>query len=274
MNQCAPNVSDNSLTCFTYQQLKSIAKNFNQTSDAKIKISRSKDVLWKRIYEKMKYKCNDELCWTNNDRMMERFRPRRPIEWYSNPREWLSNFDIHKVMIQYEKKYKTFKFLGVFPDDYDYKIFMNTCVAEELCKLDVADLLKHNKYQLGIIFNTDPHYLSGSHWVAVYINISENSEKYGFYYYDSNAQKPSTYIIKFFNQIKSQLKQKKITLKTRKEFVININTKKHQFKNTECGMFSINFIVNMLKRQNTFEMVCNSEISDDKVFKLRDKYFN
>lgn len=274
MNQCAPNVSDNSFTCFTYQQLKSIAKKFNQTSDEKIKISKRKDVLWKKIYEKMKYKCNDELCWANNDKMVERFRPKRPIEWHSNPREWLSNFDIHKVMVQYEKKYNTFKFLGVFPDDYDYKIFMNTCVAEELCKLDVAGLLKENKYQLGMVFNTDPHYLGGSHWVAIYANINDSSYKYGFYYYDSNAQEPSKYIIKLFNQIRAQLKTKKTRTKTGKEFKISINNNKHQFKNTECGMFSMNFIINMLKRKSTFEKVCNSKTSDDEVFKLREKYFN
>jgi len=144
------------------------------------------------------------------------------------------------------------------------------CVAEELCKLDLIDLLKDNKYQLGIVFNTDPHYLGGSHWVAVYVNIQKNSDKYGFYYYDSNAQKPSKYIIKLFNQIKSQLNKEKV----RKEFKMNINNNKHQFKNTECGMFSMNFIINMLKQKNTFKMVCNSNISDDEVFKLRNKYFN
>ena len=272
MNQCAPNVSDDSFTCFTYEQLKSIANKFNQTSDEKIKISRKKDVLWKNIYEKMKYKCNDELCWANNKKMVERFRPKRPVEWHSNPREWLSNFDIHKVMVQYEIKYKTFKFLGVFPDDYDHKIFMNTCVAEELCKLDVAELLKGNKYQLGMVFNTDPHYLGGSHWVAIYANINKSSDKYGFYYYDSNAQKPSKYIIKLFNQMKSQLKR--IKTKEAKTFKISINNSKHQFKNTECGMFSMNFLIKMLKGKNTFKMICNSETSDEEVFKLRERYFN
>lgn len=273
MNQCAPNVSDSALTCFTYKQLKSIAKNFNQSNDEKIKISRNKDVLWKQIYEKMNYKCKDELCWANNNnQLLQRFRPKRPHEWYSNPREWLSNFDIQKVMVQYEKKYRTFKFLGVFPDDYDHKIFMNTCVAEELCKLDLADLLKNNKYQLGIVFNTDPHYLSGSHWVAGYINIKKNSNKYGFYYYDSNAQKPSKYIIKLFEKIKSQLNIGKG--KEKKKFEMNINNNKHQFKNTECGMFSMHFIINMLKQKNTFEMVCNSNISDDEMFQLRNKYYN
>lgn len=271
MSQCAPSVSDNSFTCFTYQQLKSIAKRFNQTSDEKIQISRNKHTLWKRIHEKMKYRCNDELCWTNNDKMLQRFRPKRPIEWHSNPREWLSNFDIQKVMVQYEKKYKTFKFLGVFPDDYDHKIFMNTCVAEELCKLDIAALLKDKKYKLGVVFNTDPHYLGGSHWVAIYVNINESSNKYGFYYYDSNAQQPSKYIRKLFNQIESQLKTR---AKTKNMFTLNINENKHQFKNTECGMFSMNFIINMMKSANTFEIVCNRKTSDDDVFKLRKKYFN
>jgi len=270
MTQCAPSVSDSSFTCFTYKQLRSIAENFNKSSDEKVQISKIKNVLWNNIYKRMDYDCKKELCWANNNKLLQRFRPSRPKEWYSNPREWLSNFDIHKVMVQYEKKYRTFKFLGVFPDDYDHKILMNTCVAEELCKLDLIDLLKDNKYQLGIVFNTDPHYLGGSHWVAVYVNIQKNSDKYGFYYYDSNAQKPSKYIIKLFNQIKSQLNKEKV----RKEFKMNINNNKHQFKNTECGMFSMNFIINMLKQKNTFKMVCNSNISDDEVFKLRNKYFN
>ena len=87
--------------------------------------------------------------------------------------------------------------------------------------------------------------------------------------YDSNAKNPSKYIIKLFNQIKLQLKQKKT-----KTFTISINDNKHQLKNTECGMFSMNFIINMLKRKNTFEIVCNSKTSDDEVFKLREKYFN
>jgi len=35
MTQCAPSVSDSSFTCFTYKQLKSIAENFNKSSDEK-----------------------------------------------------------------------------------------------------------------------------------------------------------------------------------------------------------------------------------------------
>lgn len=277
MNQCAPDISSDTYTCFTYDQLKSIAKKFNQsikgTEDKKkIKISKNKSKLWKQIHEKMKYRCNDELCWTEGvAELKKRFRPKRPKEWYSNPREWLSNFDIQNVMVQYEKKYKTFKFLGVFPDDYDHKIFMNTCVAEELCKLDLKDLLKSNRYQFGVVFNTDPHYLGGSHWVAVYINVNRNSKKYGFYYYDSNAQSPSKYVVKLFNQVKLQVKD---INKDKDKFVMNINKNKHQFKNTECGMFSMDFIINMLKPKNTFDTVCNRKITDDDVFKLRDEYFN
>ena len=273
MSQCAPDIDSNSDTCFTYKQLQSIAKKFNSTAAAKTKISisKKKDVLWNQIHKQMKYKCNnDESCWTDDNKLLQQFRPKKPKEWNSNPREWLSNFDIQKVMIQYEKKYKTFKFLGVFPDDYDHKIFMNTCVAEELCNLDINDLLKNNKYQLGTIFNTDPHYLGGSHWVAVYVNTDKKSNKYGFYYYDSNAQQPSKYIVKLYNEIKSQLEHNTKS----KNFAIHINDNKHQFKNTECGMFSMDFIINMLKRTNTFKMVTGRNISDDDVFKLRNKYYN
>ena len=50
------------------------------------------------------------------------------------------------------------------------------------------------------------------------------------------------------------------------------NKKRHQFKNSECGVYSINFIENMLEGK-TFNQYCNSNIPDDKMNKLRKKYY-
>ena len=272
--QCSPEVSveEGNFTCFTYDQLKSIAAKHNKRASKKdrIVVSRNKKQLWININNKMKNVCkNDESCWIQDEKVLEeRFRPDHPKEWIKQPRTWLSNFDIQSVLTQYERKYPTFKQLGVFPRNYGDTI-MNQCVAEELCELDVVKLLRNNKYQLGIVFNTDPHYMSGSHWVAVYINTSPKSDKFGFYFYDSNADKPFSDVIKLYEAVKSQIQNT-----TKKTFDIHVNDVKHQFKNTECGMFSIYFIVEMLKKNNKFQQVIKQKIDDDKVFKLRKRFFN
>lgn len=272
--QCSPaSTDDDNFTCFNYDQLKKIAINYNkEQSDKrnKIVVSRDKKKLWKSIHKKMKAKCkDDESCWIDKPEVIAtQFRPKAPLEWKRNPRTWLSNFDIDRVLKQYEKKYPTFVQVGVFPRNYD-DVVMGRCVSQELCDLDVNELLKRGQYQLGIVFNLDPHYMSGSHWVAVYVNINSKSPKFGFYYYDSNAEKQFSYIDKLYESIKKQLKSK-----TKKDFTMRVNKNKHQYKNTECGMFSIDFVVEMLKRGSRFENVVNRDIDDDYVFKLRAKYFN
>lgn len=271
-SQCSPEV-ESSLTCFTYEQLKRIALKYNKSNEKadRIKLKSTKEQLWKEIYRKMKYKCQDEKCWVKNDRELQSvFRPSKPMEWNQKPRTWLSNFDIYEVMIQYEKKYPTFKFIGVFPSDYDTKTIMNTCVSDELCSLKSKELLLSRKYQLGIVFNTDPHYLSGSHWVAVYINIQANHPKFGFYFYDSNGQVPFERINRLYNTVKSQLRLMKIS----KDFKLFVNDIRHQYKNSECGMFSMYFLIKMLDRKITFQKFIRSKISDDDVFQLRNKYYS
>ena len=50
------------------------------------------------------------------------------------------------------------------------------------------------------------------------------------------------------------------------------NTIRHQYKNSECGVYSINFIENMLNGMS-FEKFCNLKIPDDKMQKFRNKYY-
>ena len=56
------------------------------------------------------------------------------------------------------------------------------------------------KRKIGIIFNTDPHYLDGSHWICMFI---DTRKKYIFYF-DSNADKTPKQINNFVNKIISQ----------------------------------------------------------------------
>ena len=54
---------------------------------------------------------------------------------------------------------------------------------------------------------------------------------------------------------------------------IKINDNRHQFKGSECGVYCINFIVNLLEGK-TFKYISKKIIDDDKMWKKRKVFFN
>ena len=50
------------------------------------------------------------------------------------------------------------------------------------------------------------------------------------------------------------------------------NPTRHQFKNSECGVYSINFILELLNGKS-FDDICNTELPDNDINKLRKKIF-
>lgn len=196
----------------------------------------------------------------------ELYRPEAPDEWVENPQTWLSTTDIEKSLVQYETKFPTFKFLGASPIDFDLKdTNTGSCVVNELCKINMKQLVKIRKPAvdfIGIVFNLDKHNESGSHWVSLFVNIPKGEINF----WDSFAVKPPTEIMDLMHKIQEQAQKIGIKLK------IQINKKQHQFKNTECGMYSINFIAQQLEGKS-FNDVCAHIINDDKMNNMRNKYF-
>ena len=245
-------------TCFTMDQLKTIASSIGLKHSS----FKTKQPLWVKINEKMlKLDCkdSDEHCWldvTNNN--LNSHVPKRPKSWSSNPYQWLSNIDILNVLIQYEKKYKSFKFFGVFPIDFNEKYGSNQCISKEICNIKLSKLKNYSTF--ACVFNLDKHNQSGSHWVAVFFDTNKNHTNYGFYYFDSNSQPIPKEILDFGESIKKQVNDK--------DFIIHQNKVQKQFNNTECGMFCIHFIVNSLKKRK-FEELMNDKYYDEDVHKLR-----
>ena len=58
-----------------------------------------------------------------------------------------------------------------------------------------------------------------------------------------------------------------------KEFDIRYNKIRHQFKNSECGVYSMNFIIRLLNGQ-TFTAITQNIIKDDTMNECRKVYFN
>ena len=117
--------------------------------------------------------------------------------------------------------------------------------------------------KLGVIFNLDKHTQSGSHWVAMHCDV-----KGGYIgYWDSYGIKPSPEIIVLMDRLKQQAQDLGHNLE------IKINKTRHQYKNSECGVYCIYFITSLLDGKS-FEEVVENIISDDDMNAKRKVFFN
>jgi hypothetical protein len=271
--KCAPNPNKTlDFTCYTNDSLYKLKEIWNaRHPDIKIDDSNPKNI-WLKLREYMKDTCNNEMCWIkqtfikqeiDKDILNYTFAPEAPEEWNKNPQEWLSSLDILNVMKQYEKKYKCFEFMGPSPIDFDTHKIYGDCVWEELCHFSLKEQIYKNKNKIGIIFNLDPHYKPGSHWVALFINIKNST----IYYFDSYGLKPHSQIKKFINNIIKQGKLLNIN------FRYDYNKTRHQYSNSECGMYSLHFIIENLNDMSINKLF-DKKIDDKQMIKLRNIYFN
>ena len=254
---CAPANKSKDHTCYSKEQLIKIASSLNQKKNAKIGLNKSKNALWESIRKKLFPVCTTEWCWLEHvdaDKKMkeETFRPAMPIEWVKNKYEWLSTTDINEVMVQYEKKYENFRFFGPVPVDCPKDIYC------ELTDLDIKGLKSKGVDYIGVVFNLDRHDQSGSHWVALYINIPKSL----ITYYDSTSSEPPEDIKYFINMVGIKLNQ------LNGKHVYEYNKKRHQYGGSECGMYSMNFLIESLKGK-TLADIENKAITDRDVNLLR-----
>lgn len=242
--------------------------------------------LWLAINERWMPMCGkgEETCWVEqlnlkrDPAVRSSFRPEAPPEWLKDPHTWLTNFDIEDVMIQYEAKYKNFKFLGVYPVDFRSTEYTQQCLYKETCDIDIADYLSQGIEHIGMVINLDRHREPGSHWVSLFICLQPKMPSYGVYYYDSYAGKPPKDVQSFMNDLQIQGNQYAKTLKIKRTFKNEYNQVRHQYGNSECGMFSMVFLVRWLfllskRKRVTLKDIVEHKITDKDVFQLRQLFF-
>jgi len=263
---CSPSSKSRSNnTCFSRDALIRIADYWNGSHSIKIKIPKNTNNLWKNINKKFDKYCDDETCWIEQDffdtktkrKLKNNFKPQMPTTWEKKPREWLTTIDIRNVMRQYDDKYDNFMFIGPVPIDFDHKYDMGTCIVNELCNINVNELFKNKVTRLGVIFNTDPHNKSGEHWIALFADLNK-----GVYFFDSYGLKPPKEIDILMKRLQSQCKALNIDIE------LDYNDIQHQFKNSECGVYSMNFIIQFLNGRK-FSDIINDIIPDDEMQKNR-----
>ena len=272
---CSPENKGKEYTCYTDDDLLKLSNMWNARHPDKKIVSKDPKHIWEELKTYYSTVCNKESCWvrqmTKNTKMekelLDSFAPKSPEKWKMNPNEWLSSIDIIKVMNQYEKKYKCFEFLGPSPIDYDTYLLQGECVWEELCKFTLENQIKKGKTKIGVIFNLDTHDKGGSHWVSLFVNIKKGT----IFYFDSAGEKVPAQIKKFADMVTKQGKN----LENPIHFKFDQNHPvEHQYGNTECGVYSLFFIVHMLEDKITSHYLKTHMLKDKYMEQFRKIYFN
>lgn len=283
-NTCAPSKYDkDNNTCFTLDQIVELSKAYNRHvtktelnpnnnringGTKLIEIKPDKKYLLKQLHNIFKDTCSgNEACITQqefmnrivsseyrDDIINNSFRPIGP----EKPEEWLSTVDIDQIMKQYEKVYSDFKFMGAVPSDCDN---LNFC---SLYSLNFEKFIKNKITKLGIVFNHDSYGEPGSHWVSMFIDIINGN----LYYCDSNGDNPKGRIgetIKKFNDYHKN--------KTGNNINKKINTIAYQKDNSECGVYSCNFIIRLLSGE-TFKQIVERPLKFNEINSCRNVYFS
>lgn len=289
--KCAPSKFHSDGSCFTLDQLKKMAISYNKFLEEKhfegneIIVDNNKRNLVLQLTNRLEKKCNDQLCWLkqkfvkalkDEDLFKNTFRPIGPEGRF----DWLNTTQINEVMAQYEAKYPDFKFFGALPIDFDDLPFLN------IRNIDFDNLSKKKK-KLGFVFNLDEHWKSGSHWVALYSDLSKSQ----VYFFDSYGKRPEKRIRNLVKRISKwchlnnkckdscsitddsvSYMRRDLKNKIENEIDVEYNRNRHQYKNSECGVYSLNFILRLLNG-NSFNEITESKVLDDEINECRDVYF-
>ncbi len=270
---CSPLVNQNDKvsndSCLTKSVLMRLRNEFNKDHPENKIVATRPILIWHELKMRMT-QCADERCFLNeinepNEKQQllhTLFAPEHPPEWLKNKNEWLSNHDIDKIMRQYEEKYKEFKYLGTTAIDYDFKYADGHCVEDQLCKFVLKDLMAAGKTKFAAVFNLDKHDQGGSHWVSIFIDIKHAS----IVFFDSAKGGIPKEIKRFVETIKAQ--------DTPIKFKFLTNKSDHQKGNTECGVYSIHFIIEMLHNFKSVNRFLYGKIPDKEMEEMRPKLFN
>ena len=248
--KCSPssNSVDNN-TCYSNKSLHILKEQWNARHPDKMIKSNDAREIWSELKMYLSDVCTTEQCWLkqqfiknnlNKELLNYTFAPNAPESWKSNPNEWLNSLDILRVMKQYEKAYNRFVFIGPTPIDFDKKKLYGECVWEELCNFSLSKIMQRGKTKIGIIFNLDPHYKDGSHWVVLYIDLNKKQ----IFYFDSNGDKIHRNIKRLVKRIQTQGEQLPTPIKLKYDDNYPLE---HQKRNTECGIYTMYFIIEQLR---------------------------
>jgi hypothetical protein len=269
---CHPKNKTKRYTCYDDNTLVMFKNVWNQKY--KYDQIQANDVMgiWIELQKKIPT-CTDEQCWSNalevNTPEVDVFAPRAPKDWSTNL--WLSNDDIISVLKQYKEVYPNFDYLG--PSTLDFDTMNSSRCRNILCKtndklfrLNIKEKIEKGINKLGISINFVKLGGYGEHWVTLFVDL----EKKFIFYFDScgGYQIPREIQI-LMDRIQQQCQS--IGIQMTQHHSVEL---RHQLTKTECGMYSLYCIINLLEGKHTIDYFKKHKIPDKDVERYRRIYFN
>ena len=127
-------------------------------------------------------------------------------------------------------------------------------ILTEVGQINLKTLVKEKK-RIGIVFNTDPHDMPGEHWISMFIDLNDKT----ICFFDSTGDEPPQQITDLINKLVEQCKDIKVLSP-----ITIINKKQHQFSGSECGIYSLFFIIQRLSGKSC-NSIFNNIIKDEKM---------
>lgn len=272
-----PHAVSESKTCYSNDSLEKLKSAWNARHPDEAIKSTDPNEIWAFLRQQMSRVCKNEACWLRKllitedkgkyrDLLNYTFAPAAPKNWIKKPTTWLTSVDIENVMKQYEHAYPSFMFLGPAPIDFDAKMETGEYVWKDIHNFNLENMIKRGKRQFGFIFNTDPHTKSGAHWISMFVDVRNAF----IFFFDSTSDDIPPEIKALTDRIIAAGER----LSPKLELKLIVNKKDHQYKNTECGMYSIFMISNVLTGKMKPADFAVKRISDEFMIKFRKTYFN
>ncbi len=221
------------------------------------------ETTWETLQTRLRNKCKTGHAECIISSLMR--RPKAPKEWALNRYEWLSSDDIDAVEKNYTELFGDYHYVATVPIDFDLKSETQTCLISALCSMKLKDLYTNGKQRIGIVINTDPHDGPGQHWVAVFCDIRPELEFPRVTYFDSYAENPEKEVKVLMKRWKDQWDATGIHAKPMK---LTYNKTRHQYKDSECGMYCLYFHYACL-----LQLPMNQQIPDDVINSFRNFLF-
>lgn len=195
--------------------------------------------------------------------MKKYLRPKKPTDWNKQPDKWLDTNNIENVLKQHAEVRPDFKFMGAIPIDFSapdpYAKQTKKCLYDETCKMNLGDLKNKNVKYVGFVFNLDPHFKNGSHWVSMMLDIARRECNF----FDSYGMEPHPLIARLMRSFKLQDPGLKL----------NYNSRRFQFGESQCGMYCIFFLTAMLDGTR-FKKFVKTSVPDYEMQNFRDFVFS
>lgn len=135
----------------------------------------------------------------------------------------------------------------------------------ELARIDFMNLSKYDS--VGVVLNSDFSYGPGKHWFAIYIDLSEmrRQKKLVIEYFNSSGRMPYEQIIEYYENLKEDYARKYPDIDVELKVVVN---ERIQESKTECGMFSLIFIIGRIEGKSV-QFFSKKNVTDEDMIRYR-----